>query len=51
MKKIFIGPLLAFVVLATAAFTFPTEKSAKDIVDVAVEAGKFKIYESSDASI
>ena len=42
MKKIFLAPLLALFVLTTAAFSFQADKSAKDIVDVAVEAGMFK---------
>lgn len=48
MKKLFYAPLLALFVLTTAAFSFQAEKSAKDvvsakdIVDVAVEAGTFK---------
>ena len=42
MKKIFLAPLMALFMLTTTAFAFQAEKSAKDIVDVAVEAGTFK---------
>ena len=41
MKKFFFGPLLALLVLTSAAFTMD-RSTDKDIVDVAVEAGTFQ---------